>query len=137
MKCNFRFVPPHELHSVWPTIRPGLEITAKKAPGGWIPEDVYLSIKTGDAVLHTAIVDSYYKGFLVSKAIDTLEGRKLLLWICHIEDDLLDDNLEQVKEWAKNIGAVKIQFQSPRNGWERRAEALGFTPTMIVYETDV
>ena len=96
-----------------------------------------MAIKTGDAVLHTAIVDSYYKGFLVSKSIDTLEGRKLLLWICHIEDDLLEDNLEQVKEWAKNIGAVKIQYISPRIGWKKRGPELGFEPTMVIYECDV
>lgn len=137
MKCEFRWVAPADLGQVWATIRPGLEITAKKAPGGWLPEDVYMQIKTGDAVLHTAIVDSYYKGFLVSKTMDTLEGRKLLLWICHIEDDLLDDNLEQVKEWAKNIGAVKIQYISPRIGWKKRGPKLGFGPTMTIYECDV
>lgn len=136
MKCEFRWVSPADLGQVWPTIRPGLEITAKKAPGGWLPEDVYMQVKTGDAVLHTAIVDNYFKGFLVSKSIDALEGRKLLLWICHIQDDLLADNLDHIKEWARNIGAGKVQFQSPRKGWEKRAVALGFVPTMVIYEAE-
>lgn len=96
-----------------------------------------MQVKTGEAVLHNAVVESYYKGFLVSKTIDTLEGRKLLLWVCYISDDLLEDNLDQIKEWARNIGAVKIQFQSPRPGWEKRAPKLGFEKTMVIYETDV
>ena len=139
MKCEFRWVSPADLVSVWPTIKPGLETTAQKAPGGWIPEDVYMEIKSGAAVLHTVIVESYYRGFIVSKSIDTFEGRKLLLWICHgdASGDVLNDNLDQLQEWAKNIGAVKLQFQSPRKGWERVGAKLGFVPTMVVYECEV
>lgn len=98
-----------------------------------------MAIKTGDAVLHTVIVSSYYRGFIVSKSVDTLEGRKLLLWICHgdASGDVFGDNLEQIREWAKNIGAVKIQFQSPRKGWERVGARLGFVPTMVIYEAEV
>lgn len=139
MKAEFTWIEPDKLRNVWDTIRPGLEITARKAPGGWIPEDVYLSLKTGDAVLHVCSVDKYYRGFLISRKLDTLEGKKLLIWIAHgdASGDVFADNLDTVKEWALGMGAVKIQFQSPRRGWEKVAEKLGFTPVQVVYEIEV
>ncbi|MHB1176067.1 MAG: hypothetical protein ACYCZJ_13190 [Sulfuriferula sp.] len=139
MKAEFQWVDPKDIRNVWQTIKPGLEITAKKAPGGWIPEDVYLSLKTGDSVLHLVTAESYYRGFLISKSLDTNEGRKLLLWITYgdASGDIFSDNMETIRDWASNIGAVKIQFQSPRKGWERVGAKLGFKPTMVIYECDV
>lgn len=136
MKAEFNYIEPANLHKAWQTIKPGLEITALKAPGGWIPEDVYLSLKTGDAVLHLVIVDKYYRGFIISKSLDTFEGRKLLLWITYgdASGDVFADNMDTITEWARNIGAVKIQFQSPRKGWEKVGERLGFVPVQVVYE---
>jgi hypothetical protein len=138
-KAEFQYIEPAKLRQVWDTIRPGLEVTAKKAPGGWLPEDVYLSLKTGDAVLHTVTADQYYRGFIISKSLDTFEGRKLLLWICYGDagNDVFADNMETIREWAANIGAVKVQFQSPRKGWEKVGERLGFTPTQVIYECEV
>lgn len=127
------------MQSVWATIKPGLEVTAKKAPGGWIPEDIYMAIKTGEATLHLISVDKYYRAFIISKKIETYEGTKLLIWVLHGDgkDDLMIDNWDEIKQWAANIGATKIQFQSGRKGWARVAKRLGFEPTMQIYEVEV
>lgn len=133
-------MPAAELHSVWATIRPGLEITAKKASGNWIPEDVWMELKTGGAVLHMVLVDMHYRGFLVSKTIEHFDGKTLLLWIGYSFEsgkDLLLDNIEQVKEWAANIGAKRVQWQSPRKGFAKLAPKLGFEPMMTIYEYEV
>lgn len=139
MKCEFQWIAPDKLRNVWDTVKPGLEIAARKAPGGWIVEDVYMSIKTGDSVLHLVTAENYCRGFMVSKTIDTMEGKKLLLWIMqgNASGDLMADNFDQIKEWAVTIGALKIQFQSPRKGWAKVAGKLGFRPTMTIYECDV
>lgn len=139
MKCEFLWIEPKNLRNVWDTIHPGLVETARKAPGGWIPEDVYMRIKTGDAVLHIVSAESRYRGFLVTQSIDSVEGRKLLVWIIYGDgsDDLMAENMHQIREWAANINAVKIQFQSPRKGWAKVAERLGFEPTQTIYEMDV
>jgi hypothetical protein len=138
MKAEFQHVTPDKLRNVWETIRPGLVETAHKAPGGWLPEDIYMSVKTGDSVLHILTAEKRYAGFLVSKTLETLEGRKLLLWIGYsVQGDLLVDNIDQLREWAQNIGAVKMQFQSGRKGWAKVAETIGFEPTLVIYESEV
>lgn len=139
MRCEFRWVPPGELGDYWPTIKPGLIDTAEKAPGGWTPQDVFLQIAQGHAVLHIALVEQHYRGFMVSKTVDSHEGKKLLIWIAHGDGsgNLMHDNMEQLKDWAKNIKAAKIQMQSNRKGWARVAPKLGFKVTQIIYEQDV
>ena len=140
MKCEFRWVSPADLGQVWPTIRPGLEITAKKAPGGWIPEDAYAELKNGSAVLHTVIKDNYYRGFIISKTFESYNGKVLLIWIGYSNDpniDVITENVDEIMSWAKNINATKVQFQSPRIGFERIAPKIGFAKTMAVFERDV
>lgn len=139
MKCEFQWVEPKNLRNVWETIKPGLEETAIKAPGGWIPEDVYMRIKSGEAVLHIVTANSRYRGFLVTQSIDSVEGRKMLIWIIYGDgsDDLMTENMDQVRDWAANINAIKIQFQSPRKGWAKVAEKLGFEPVQVIYEMEV
>lgn len=139
MRCDFRWIPPAEIGDYWQTIKPGLIDTAEKAPGGWGPSDVFLQLANGQATLHLVIVEQHYRGFIVSKIVNAHEGNKLLIWLAHGDgsDDLMLDNVQQLKDWAKNIGAVKLQFQSPRKGWERVGKKLGFKVTQVVYEQDV
>ena len=139
MKCEFRWIPPAEIGDYWQTIKPGLIDTAEKAPGGWVPNDVFLQLANGQATLHLVIVEQHYRGFFVSKIVPGHEGNKLLIWLAHGDGsgNLMRDNMEQLKAWAKNIGAVKVQMQSNRKGWEKVAPTLGFVPTMTIYETAV
>lgn len=139
MKCTFQWIQPHEIGDYWQTIKHGLVETAEKAPGGWTPHDVFMQLVHGQATLHLVLVDKYYRGFMVTKMIDAHEGKKLLLWILHgdMSGDVMRDNKDQFGEWAKACGAVKIQFQSNRKGWERVVKQVGFEPTMIIYESEV
>lgn len=139
VRCDFRWIPPAEIGDYWQTIKPGLIDTAEKAPGGWVPNDVFLQLANGQATLHLVIVEQHYRGFIISKIRHEPEGDKLLIWIMHGDGsgNLMRDNMEQIKAWAKNIGAVKIQMQSNRKGWEKVAPTLGFVPTMTIYETAV
>lgn len=139
MKCEFQWIEPKNLRNVWDTIHPGLVETARKAPGGWIPEDVFMKVKNSEAVLHIVTAECRYRGFIVTQGIETLEGRKLLVWILYGDgsNDLMKENMEQIREWAANINAIKIQFISSRPGWLRAGKGIGFAPTMTIYEADV
>lgn len=138
MKCEFRWVPQAEIGDYWQTIKPGLAETAEKAPGGWTPGDVFVQLANGQATLHLALVDQHYRGFMISKVRQEPEGVKLLIWIAHGDGsgNLMADNMDQLRDWAKNVGAVCLQMQSNRKGWERVASKLGFRPTMTIYETE-
>lgn len=138
-KCTFQWVPPAEIGDYWQTIKTGLAETAEKAPGGWTPNDVFLQLATGQATIHLVIVEKYYRGFIITKMLDSHGVKKLLIWILYGDGsgDIMTDNMEQIREWATNIGAKSIQFQSGRKGWERVGKALGFEPTMTIFESEV
>lgn len=139
VKCEFKWVPPAELGDWWSTIKPGLVNVADKAQGGWNPGDVFLEIAGGGAFLHIALAEKHYRGFIVTQMQESHSGKKLLIWIAHgnAEGNLMVDGIGQIREWAKGMGAVKLQFQSPRRGWEKVAKTIGFAPTMVIYESDV
>ena len=139
MRCDFRWIPPAEIGDYWQTIKPGLIDTAEKAPGGWVPGDVFLQLANGQATLHLVIVDQHYRGFMVSKTMPSNEGKKLLIWILHgdYSGSVMKDNMDQIRAWAKNIEAVKIQMQSNRAGWAKVAPTLGFKVTQIIYEAEL
>jgi len=123
----------------WQTIKAGLVETAEKAPGGWTPQSVFLQLVHGEATLHLVIVEKYYRGFIITKMLETAIGKKLLIWILHGDGSgaVMTDNMDQIREWAQNIGAKNIQFQSNRKGWERVGAKLGFVPVMTIYESEV
>jgi hypothetical protein len=139
MKVQFQYIQPEKVRSVWSTIKPGLETTARKAPGGWLVEDVYRSLLNNTSTLHLGIVENRYRGFVITQMVESPECRKLLIWILYGESvsGMFADNFDQFREWAANIGAAKIQFQSPRKGWEKVAGALGFEPVQVIYESDI
>jgi hypothetical protein len=139
VKCDFQWIPPDQIGDYWQTIKPGLAETAEKAPGGWTPGDVFIQLANGQATLHLVIVEKYYRGFMVSKTLESHGVKKLIIWIAHGDGsgDLMQHNMEQIREWCRNIGAAKIQMQSNRNGWARVAPKLGFEVMMTIYETDV
>jgi hypothetical protein len=99
---------------------------------------VFLQLANGQATLHIALVNQYYRGFMVSKVHESHGVKKLIIWIAHGDGsgDLMQNSMDQIREWAKTIGAAKIQMQSGRKGWERVGARLGFVPTMTIYESD-
>lgn len=133
------WVKPDELHEIWETIRPGL-LEVNKHATGWIIEDVYMAIKTTHSVLHLGYIAGEYAGFIVTSNEKVPRGTIINIWcLYHVNNDfsLFEENIEQVRSWAKNIGAYAIRMQSPRRGWEKQAPKLGFRPIHTVYELDV
>ena len=55
-----------------------------------------------------------------------------------MDDGIMDDGkaeecLNQIKKIAQQGGCEKLTFMSYRKGWEKKARALGFTPTTWEY----
>lgn len=101
---------------------------------GWIPEDVYLSLRTGQAGLY--VNDAEWKGFAILQLLPNYSSKRLHCWIVQTTDDPAD-YMEEVEEIARAAGAKVITFDSPRRGWEKRAERLGFRPTSTRYEKEI
>lgn len=114
-------VRPEDLQGCWESVREGLLIVQKNASDGWIPEDVYNAIKIGTSVLYLGYADQEYVGFVVFTPLQGYDCKKLHIWLAynHGPRNILELAAPQAEQMARNIGAKKITFASPRN-WGRR-----------------
>lgn len=136
---ELRLVEPWELARYWLQVKGGVERVAEEASDGWLPEDVYMALKQNVSLLMVGYVANYYVGFVVLTPTLGWEGPQMHLWAVYNrgERDVLDTFLEDVREFARARGAVKITMTSCRKGWERRAVQLGFTKTQTQFALEV
>jgi hypothetical protein len=138
-KLTFEWIDPARLHGCWELIRLGLLKIVPHSTDRWIPEDIYMAIRTGTAHLHLGTRDGQYAGFLVTQKQQAWDGQVLHVWCAYSasEDDVLHDGMDQIKEWAQNMAATRITFASPRAGWEKVAPKYGFKPAHTIFEMEV
>ena len=114
-------IHPDSLRAVWPDVRAGLETMPKD---DWIVEDVYHAIKSGAAALYIGQNDSGFCGFLVLQKLLGEFSRDPILhcWLAynHGEGEIYDKALEFLKSQARQMGAKRLTFGSPRPGWGKR-----------------
>jgi hypothetical protein len=128
-------VPITELASAWGRVREPLARLARKAAtDGWIPEDVYTLCACNQATLY--VNDGPWCGFAVLQLLPRYTQKRLHVWILHCEQKP-EPFMQDLRELARSLGASVITFQSPRRGWNRRAEALGFKAVSTNYEQEV
>ena len=101
---------------------------------GWCPEDVYVFLISGQATLY--IATEGWKGFAILQLLPNYSQKRLHCWIVQTSDDPAL-YVKDVEDIARGAGASKITFDSPRKGWAKRAERLGFKQTMIRYEKEL
>ena len=128
-----KLIFPDDLITVWDRVREGLVEVQKYSAEDWIPEDIYMAIKTGNAALYVA--DS---GFLVMQLIPMFHGKRLHVWCAYNNGKpMLRTTLAFVKELAQEAGAKKITFMSPRDEWLSVGKRGGFKPTQTTFELEV
>lgn len=134
---EFVYINPIELHDYWKLIKPGLK-KVEKYGDHWLPEDIYASLKAGQAHLHIGYVDADYVGFVITQQVQAYDGPVLHIWGAYSEgENLLGMGMGHFKEWAANMKARRITFDSPREGWKRVGAQLGFRPTLVKYELEL
>jgi len=138
-KPEFSWVDPANLAETWDKIRNGLDLVWAHGDH-WLVEDVYTAIKTGGAHLHLATVGGCYAGFVIAQPQQAPDGAILHLWALYAVDGNREhfiDWLAQIDEWARQIKAKRITFHSPRKGWEKLGQKLGFEYRMAIFERAV
>lgn len=136
---EFIWVKPDDISHEWDTVLPGVERVAQYADH-WRPEDVYMELRLGNAHLHVCRIDGRYAGFIVAKQSRDYDGPTLHAWVVYAVPGkacLHRHAMGQLKQWAKDMGARRITFTSPRKGWDRLARKLGFEPAMQLFECEV
>lgn len=134
---NLRPVPPNEIGYEWELVRAGLLEVKKATSDDWLPEDVYMAIKTGAAALFIG-EDQHgdYLGFLVLKLVPTYHGKRMDIWAayCSGKQSAMRIYLPKIKELAQKAGAGSIGFTSARPEWAKAAPRIGFKSVQVTYE---
>lgn len=128
-----QLVQPDDLFRVWERVRVGLLEVLKHSAEDWLPEDVYMAIKSSNAALYMAD-----RGFLILQLIPMYHGKRLHVW-CAFNDGrpALRVFLNAVKGIAKEAGAKKITFSSPRDEWLSVGKRGGFRPAQTIFELEL
>ena len=128
------YVSPIELHEIWPTIRPGLEIVIKKSKADWIPEDVYSALQNGTSTLHLAYGEDEYEGFVVLTPTKDYTGPTLYIWCAYspTNTNVVGRHYPDIEKMAQDMFAKKVRFASTRKGWSKM-----FKPVTTIYERKV
>jgi hypothetical protein len=132
MPPTIRKISPDVLFTVWPKVRAGLEIVVKHANDGWLPEDVYMAIKGGNALLFMWEDDS----FVVVNIMQSYSGaQELHVWTAYGEGHVGGEYSPVVDQLAKELGCGAITFFSPRRGWAKNK--LGYTEVHTLYRKEL
>lgn len=135
-----RYIPPDDLIFEWEHVRAGLLEVKKHSAEDWLPEDVYMSIKLGQASLHMAEdKEGGYLGFMVLQLLPTYHGKKLHVWCAYGNNNqpVLRLFLNEMKTLAKNAGAKEITFTSPRDEWLAVGKRGGFEPGHTTFKVSI
>lgn len=110
-----------QVREEWGWIRNGLLTIIERTRESWLPEDVWQSLQGGHSFLWVVHKDGDDVGFLVLRKHDDFSGPVLFIWCCWFEPgamrDCVADVVARLDEIAARIGAKKVRFESPRNGW--------------------
>lgn len=138
-QLRFEYIPPIDLRDTWPRVRDGVEKVSKHTDE-WIIEDVYSALLNNHSTLHIAYSDEKYMGFMVLTPITGYCATKLHVWLAYaVEEgfDVMESGIVEINELARKIKAKTITFESPRKGWGKTAEKLGYTPQATRYARKV
>lgn len=131
-----RAVTIKDIGHEWERVRPGLVEVKKATTDDWLPEDVYMCLKNGNAQLFIGEDAGEYLGFVVLRLMQTFHGSKVEIWCAHsaTKTPLMRAYWPEIQAIARASGADKISFSSAREEWQVAAKRLGFTPKQISYE---
>jgi hypothetical protein len=132
-----RVIKPIHLGAEWERVRAGLVEVKKATTDDWLPEDVYMALRQGSAVLYIGEGrPGEYLGFLVLRLVPTFHGQRLEIWCAYsaTSEPLMRRFWPDIQVLAKNAGAGAVGFTSAREEWATVAQRLGFTPKQVSYE---
>lgn len=132
-----RAIEPQHLAAEWERVRAGLVEVKKATNDDWLPEDVYMSLRQGNATLYVGVGEAgEYLGFLVMRLVPTFHSKKVEIWCAYsaTREPLMRRFFPHIKAVARNVGATMISFASARDEWEAGARRLGFTPAQVSYQ---
>lgn len=97
----------------------------------WIPEDVYHAIRSGQSALYVFAEAGQFAGFVVlRRLVSEFSGNvDCHVWLAYNASgqETYDAAIALYRAVAKQMGASRITFGSPRPGWAKRFRAVTTT----------
>lgn len=140
---DLHYVQPIELHDYWDLVAPGIETVKRRTREGWLREDVYTALKSNsqNVTMHICQDEAgEYLGFVVLVLQNGWDGFEMNVWLAYSaikEVQPLEQWFDQIKAIAKRAGAKRVRFESPRQGWEKKARDIGAKPHSTIYKAEV
>ena len=130
------YVHPDSLHDHWELVKTGLQRIQDRAQDRWKAEDVYHHLKCNSMGLY---VQDSGKGFAILQPVKGWDGNELFIFAGYSLDshDVVAQEIDSIKDIARNINAKRIRFQTKRKGWEKRAQEYGYTLGHVEYEIEL
>ena len=131
-------IPTINLSRLWHMIKPGIEeildnLNKECIQEFWTPEDVYVSLKTNNAVL--LLSDD---GFvIVQLRNDIYTGvKQFFVWMAYSFDstrDIMEETQPFLFDLAKQWGCEMMSFSSNRPGFRKKAKEMGYCTGPTTY----
>lgn len=135
-----RLIEPKDLSFEWDRVREGLCVVQNTTSDDWLPEDIYMAIRSNNAALYVG-EDQHgdYLGFVILQVLPMFHGSKLHIWCAHsaTKRPLMRLVFPEIQELGRKVGAKKITFSSSREEWETACRWLGMKPAQVTYESDL
>lgn len=139
-------VNPSDLHFVWPFIERGLDAIRKRSVVDWLNEDVYATVRSGNAAIIMPFFQNKPVGFVVYYyTVTPFSNRKeCLIWCAWTlplaerseageVDDAVKACFDEIERQARASGASRLTCLSSRKGFARWAAKFGMKPAVTTY----
>lgn len=130
------------IRRVWgPTYIAAVTEIIRKCDADFIAADVYRELTTESAYLYSITVDGKEEGFtILSLFTDRYSQRRVLsldmTWM-HSDHVPYPALVKALDELATGVGAEKIEWNSPREGWTKVMPQYGYMPSGRCYSREV
>lgn len=129
--------------SAWPYVRGRLSEAEGLLRQSALPERVYAEWLAKRATVLIIRWEGVLRGVIVVTGPEPTETlkTKLWVWVLAVEGIAPQEMRVAINEWlahaARSVGAESVGMTSPRKGWSRYLESLGWKPVQVEYELEV
>jgi hypothetical protein len=136
---EFRHISSEVIHSEWDFIKQGIISILDKTQDRWLPEDIYWLIKQNSIWAYVVLDGEEKLGVVLLQPTNGWDGKELYLfggWNIGSRD-VIEFSMPEIVKVAKHCQARRIKFQSPRKGFDKYVERIGFKYSHSMFEREL
>jgi len=122
-------IPKDELKYSFTRIEPYLQKIREKSYSDWIIPDIYVSLREETSTLYMFYKEDAFVGFVITQLVKDPSGEgTLYVWASYQkpEYNYIKVGFDFLDKLANSLGAVAVEFETSRKGWQRTAKKFNF-----------